>query len=116
MLSKPDTIAADPTAGPWSPEIDQPEMDCETAMLFRAWMRPLFDGAGDWTTLVRVLRDKGYVLAIRDGRLVLTQGDTGRRFCSVRFVGTNLRELSQRLGRPCVRARSDRPASGDFLT
>lgn len=90
-------------------------LDCESAALFRASLNPLFDRAASWTALIEGLNLRGYGLAIRDGRLVLLDTANGRRVCTARYLGTNLRELSRRLGRPCVLAQHDRPGAGEFL-
>ena len=115
MVSDPAQFAVHPAAGdvPAAP-FDTPAIDCETAALLRAWLCPLLATADSWPGLVRTLDAKGYGLAIREGRLVLTRTDTGRRYCSARFLGTSLRELSARLGRPCVRARTDRAGAGEI--
>lgn len=91
------------------------EMDCETAALFRSWVRPLFEQAANWNTLIASLRAKGFGLAIRDSRLVMTKYDDGRLVCPVRFLGLTLRDLAARLGRPIIAARRDNPGAGDFL-
>ncbi len=93
---------------------DWPALDSETAALFRAWMRPLFDQAASWSALTDTLRAKGFGLAIRDGRLVLTEHDNGARICTTRFLGASLAELSARIGRPRILARRDRAAAGEF--
>ena len=93
---------------------DSPPLDCETAALFRSVLCPVFDAAASWGDLIHRLAGKGYGLAIRDGRLVLLDMSTGARVCTARYLGTNLRELSARLGRPVIQARRDAPASGDF--
>ncbi len=98
----------------FSPPVSE-SYDCETAALVRACLCPLFDGATSWKVLAEGLATRGYGLAIRDGRLVVKEAASGRRICSVRYLGTNLRELSGRLGRPMVLARRDRAAAGEFL-
>ncbi len=95
---------------------DWPALDSETAALFRAWMRPLFEQATNWNALTETLRTKGFGLAIRDGRLVLTEYDSGARVCTARFLGTSLAEMSARIGRPRILARRDRDAAGEFVT
>ena len=91
------------------------EFDCETAALIRAALCPLFDAATSWKALSDGLGARGYGLAIRDGRLVVTNMATGRRVCSARYLGTGLRDLAPRLGRPVVLARRDRAAAGELL-
>lgn len=91
------------------------ELDCESAALFRASLSPLFDRAASWAALIEGLALRGYRLAIREARLVLIDTTSGRRVCSARYLGTNLRDLSGRLGRPCVVAQWDRPAAAEFL-
>ena len=88
------------------------QIDCETAALFRAILRPIFDAADSWTALMAGLAEKGFGLAIRDGRLVLTDQTSGQRICGVRFLGNSLAELSARLGRPHVVALPGNRAAG----
>jgi hypothetical protein len=91
------------------------DLDCETAALLRAAIRPIFASAVSWNNLAEVLRDKGYRLAFREGRLCVTDRDTGARICGIRFLGFELRELVRRMGRPIVVARGN-DADGDILT
>lgn len=90
-------------------------LDFETAILFRSCLAPVFDQAQSWPALVDGLATKGYGLAIRHGRLVLTEHDSGKRVCSMRFLGTSLADLAARLGRPCVRALPGQTAAGELL-
>lgn len=90
--------------------------DCETAALLRASVGPFFERAQSWAALSADLNAHGYGLAIREGKLVLTDRTSGHRICTVRYLGSSLRELAARLGRPCVVARRDRPGAGDLLT
>lgn len=90
-------------------------LDCEMAALLRASLTPFFEKAQSWAGLSEDLKAHGYGLAIRDGRLVLVVLTCGKRICTVRYLGTGLRELSERLGRPSIRASRDRPAAGEFL-
>jgi hypothetical protein len=98
-----------------SGNFDAPAIDCETAALFRATLRPLIDKADSWPSLMDTLRTKGYGLAFRDGRLFLTNHFTGKRVCSLRFLGMPLRALVAQLGRPIVRAVPGRKADGELL-
>ena len=91
------------------------DMDCETAALLRAAIRPLFTNAANWGSLTDILREKGYRLAFRDGRLCLTDTRTGARVCGLRFLGLDLKDLVRKLGRPVVIARGDQ-ADGDILS
>lgn len=95
--------------------LDAPEVDSETAALFRATMCPLITQSVSWTALMDTLRAKGYGLAFRNGRLILTNHETGRRVCSLRFLGMPLADLVQRLGRPIVRALPGQHANGELL-
>lgn len=119
MISRPadhQTDSGHHAGSVWQSEIDAPLIDSETAALIRAWMCPLIDDADSWSGLARCLAARGYALAIRSGRLVLLQRDTGTVLCSLRFMGTSLRELSKRFGRPMVRPVPGATASGDILT
>ncbi len=91
------------------------ELDCESAALLRAAIRPLFSSAASWASLADILRDKGYHLAFRQGRLCITDHTTGERICGLRFLGFELRDLVRRMGRPIVVARGS-DADGDVLT
>ncbi|CUJ86052.1 hypothetical protein RUE5091_00418 [Ruegeria denitrificans] len=90
------------------------ELDCETAALLRATIRPVFDTAASWSNLTDILKDKGYRLAFRQGRLCITDRATDERICGIRFLGFEFRELVRRLGRPIVVARGN-DADGDIL-
>ncbi|WP_170325783.1 hypothetical protein [Ruegeria arenilitoris] len=90
------------------------ELDCETAALLRATMRPLFDTAASWASLTDILKDKGYRLAFRQGRLCITDRVTDARVCGLHFLGFEFKELVRRLGRPIVVPRGNN-ADGDVL-
>ncbi|NOD61928.1 MULTISPECIES: hypothetical protein [unclassified Ruegeria] len=90
------------------------ELDCETAALLRAAIRPIFVSAASWSNLADILKEKGYRLAFRQGRLCITDRTTDARVCGLRFLGLEFRELVSRLGRPIVVARGD-GANGDVL-
>lgn len=91
------------------------ELDCESAALLRAAIRPLFSSAVSWASLADILKDKGYHLAFRQGRLCISDHTTGERICGLRFLGFELRDLVRRMGRPIVVARGS-DADGDILT
>lgn len=115
MVSDPARQAI-PAAAPAPGAFDTPDMDSESAALYRAWLCPLLERADSWSGLTATLNAKGYGLAIRQGRLVLVRRDTGEALCSLRFLGTSLRELADRLGRPMVRAVPGGVASGELMT
>ncbi|SHE50655.1 hypothetical protein SAMN05444279_103128 [Ruegeria intermedia] len=89
-------------------------MDCETAALLRAVIRPLFASAVTWAGLADSLREKGYRLAFQSGRMCLMDLATGARLCGLRFLDIELLDLVRRLGRPVVVARGD-SADGELL-
>lgn len=93
---------------------DSPAIDSETAVLLRGWLRPLIDRSASWPALAAALDAHGYALAFRDGRLCLTNRTTGACICTMRFLGTGLKDLVARLGRPAVRPVPGRPASGEL--
>jgi hypothetical protein len=121
MISSQALEATQPFSAPrWQPagalgNTGTPEVDSETAALFRAILRPLIDQSGSWSALMDALHAKGYGLAFRDGRLFLTNQATGRRVCSLRFLGAPLGDLVARLGRPIVRALPGHSANGELL-
>ena len=87
---------------------DAPAMlDSETACLMRSYMVPAIDAAQDWTDLNETLGRKGLEIGFRDGRLVFKRLDTGEEVCTGRFLGTPLRDLVRKLGRPCIKAHAD---------
>ncbi|WP_209504570.1 MULTISPECIES: hypothetical protein [unclassified Ruegeria] len=90
------------------------ELDCETAALLRAAIRPIFVTAASWGNLADILKDKGYRLVFRQGRLCITDRATDARICGLRFLDIEFRELISRLGRPIVVATGD-GANGDVL-
>ncbi len=94
--------------------ITSQDMDCETAALLRAVIRPLFAGAASWASLADTLREKGYRLAFQSGRMCLMDRATGKRLCGLRFLDIELKDLVRRMGRPVVVARGDR-ADGELL-
>ncbi|SMO66269.1 hypothetical protein [Ruegeria faecimaris] len=91
------------------------EIDCETAALLRAAIRPIFSGAASWSNLTDILKDKGYHLAFRQGRLCITDRMTGDRVCGIRFLGFEFKDLVNRLGRPIVVPRGS-GADGDLVS
>lgn len=90
------------------------ELDCESAALLRAALRPVFASAASWGNLTDILKEKGYRLAFRDGRLCITDRMTDERVCGLRFLGLDFRDLVGRMGRPIVVARGQQ-ADGDVL-
>jgi len=95
--------------------LEPPAIDCETAALLRAWLRPLIKQADSWPALTTALQAHGLDVAIRLGRLVLIRRDSGDLVCTMRFIGPGLRELSGRLGRPMVRALPGSHADGVLM-
>ncbi len=89
-------------------------LDCETAVLYRAVLGPVFDRAETWPALVERLAAKGFGLAIRGGRLMLTRTDSGGAICTARFLGHSLSDLAQRLGKPAIVPCRGRIAAGEF--
>ena len=84
-----------------------PALDCETAMLLRSFLLPAIEAAENWADLSDRLGGKGYGIAFRDGRLVFRRRDTGDEVCTGQTLGAPLRDLSRRLGRPCIMAAPD---------
>ena len=90
-----------------APDPVRPALDCETAMLLRSFLLPAIEAAGSWADLSDRLAGMGYGIAFRDGRLILRRGDTGDEVCTGHTLGAPLRDLSRRLGRPCITAAAD---------
>lgn len=102
-------VSHDFTADP-----DAPQLDYETAAIMRGWLRPIVENAQGWPTLIEALAKRGYALAMRNGRLWLTEVETGRWVCTMRHMGSSMRELAGRLGRPAVRPMPGAPNWGEL--
>ena len=57
--------------------MDADDYDCETGVLVRASLCPLFESATSWKVLAETLALRCYALAIRDGRLVVRETRIG---------------------------------------
>ena len=90
-------------------------LDCETGVLLRAMLAPVFQQATSWGNLSRKLARKGFGLVFHQGPLVLTDMDSGERICSCKYLGHPLRALSLRLGRAKVLASHDGRGRGVLL-
>lgn len=92
-------------------EEDRPQqadrLDSETASLMRCYMVPTIQRARNWSELNETLRRKGLTIGFRDGRLIFKRLETGEELCTGQFLGTPLRELVRKLGRPNVRINPD---------
>jgi len=91
----------------WSENRDGNRLDCETAVLLRRVLSPIFDTATSWAQLRRALRSEGYDFVFDDGRLILVETLRGEKICSCRFLGYPLASLVARFGK--LRARPPRP-------
>ncbi|KNG93436.1 hypothetical protein ATO11_12795 [Pseudaestuariivita atlantica] len=89
-------------------------MNSEAAAALRSVVAPIFRTAGDWRELQKKLAAKGFGLTFRKGHMVLTDIATGVAICTGKFLGTPLKEMSARLGRPQIVALPG-GLSGDFL-
>jgi hypothetical protein len=96
MLHQP-TTRTDPGVGLPMP------LESEALALLRLFLTPVMEQARSWAELSRGLSDKGFGLTFRKGHLVVLN-DTGNALCTGRDLGTPLASLSERIGRPCVRA------------
>ena len=99
---------------PAAPSLVIEEYDSETAALMRSCLCPLIDKANSWQELIQGLTKRDYGLAIRAGRLVVIRCASGEQICTMRYLGTSLRDLSARWGRPMIAARRDQTAAGEF--
>ncbi len=89
-------------------------LNSETAVALRSVVAPIFRTAEDWRDLQKKLAQKGFGLTFRKGHMVLTDIATGVAICTGKFLGTPLKEMSARLGRPQIVALPGGMA-GDFL-
>ncbi|MDA0961504.1 MAG: hypothetical protein O2898_01100 [Proteobacteria bacterium] len=92
---------------PATPDPARPALDCETAMLLRSFLLPVIEAAGTWADLSTRLGGMGYDIAFRHGHLIFRHSDTGDEVCTGQTLGAPLRDLSRRLGRPCITAAPD---------
>jgi len=86
---------------------NQAALDSETACLVRSFLVPAIQAARDWHELTLKLNEMGYDLSFRDGRLIFTRADTGQEIGTGEFMGTPLRSLVGKLGRPSIRVHAD---------
>ncbi|MEC3859758.1 hypothetical protein VK792_00555 [Mesobacterium sp. TK19101] len=77
-------------------------LDSESLLLLRGFLTPIFETATDWRGLTQKLGEKGYGLALRHGRLVVIDRDSGSAICTGQSLGVPLRSLAGRIGRPVV--------------
>lgn len=81
--------------------------DVETLTLLRSFLGPIIEGAQDWQDLCQQMECKGFGLTFLHGHLVILNIETGASICTGAMLGTPLHSISQRLGRPAVRANPD---------
>ncbi|TNF19238.1 MAG: hypothetical protein EP318_15915 [Rhodobacteraceae bacterium] len=116
MLHQPDiTPQTDLVRTRWRGARVSNRLDCETGVLLRALLQPVFQQATSWANLRRRLSRKGFGLGFHQGRLVLTERDSGERICSCKFLGHPLGSLTCRLGRAKVLAARDGLGGGTLL-
>ncbi|WP_050927976.1 hypothetical protein [Aestuariivita boseongensis] len=82
-------------------------LDSETACLLRSFLVPAINAARDWHELTVKLHDMGYDLSFRDGRLIFKRANDGAEIGTGEFMGTPLRSLVDKLGRPSIRVSPD---------
>ncbi|CUH74759.1 hypothetical protein [Tropicibacter naphthalenivorans] len=90
-----DTQAAWPTT--------QPALDSETRSLLRLFLAPILETANNWNDISSGLAAKGYRLGFRDGHMVILT-TAGQVVCTGSGLGVPLAQISQRIGRPCIKA------------
>ncbi len=91
-----------------------PALDCETLALMRGFLTPILETAESWDSLTCQLRHKGFGVAFRAGHLVILKLDSGEALCTGRALGVPLRDISARIGKPCIRAHCG-GASGELV-
>ena len=105
MMYQPDLIAeASPLQTRWRGPEDSNRLDCETGVLLRMVLEPVFRQSTSWAGLRRRLAGKGFYLGFNLGRLVLNDRESGARICSCKFLGYPLATLTERLGQAKVAA------------
>lgn len=101
-----------------SPESSVPKpatVDCETAVLLRAVVLPIFDDVQNWTALIDAMKAKGYRIGFRGATFSVIDDQTGKRLCGLRFLGLSMEDLVARLGRPKVIVRPGTSSDGDLM-
>jgi len=84
-------------------------LDCETAVLLRQVVAPIFEQANSWQSLRARLRTEGYDIVFDGSRLILIETLRGTKICSCRFLGHPLPQLAARFGR--LRVRPPKPSA-----
>ena len=92
---------------PRAPDTMPGDLDSESAALLRMVVLPQIEAASSWGDLVMRLREKGFGLGFRAGRMILNRLDSGAEICTGRSLGAPLRGLAARLGRPALRLSRD---------
>jgi hypothetical protein len=87
--------------------------DSETASWLRAFLCPILEQAKDWQNLRTALTQRGYKVAFRGGHMIIAYADTDRAICTGQHIGTPLRSLVARFGRPSI-AMHQGGESGDL--
>ena len=81
-------------------------LDCETGVLLCRKLLPIFESATNWQELHQMLEHDGFGLGFRAGRLMLTDISNGDYICSCRFLGSPLKTLSDKFGKPRARQQT----------
>ncbi|MGR3502306.1 hypothetical protein [Pseudaestuariivita sp.] len=100
-ITKDETATAE-FATNWAGAQGVDTQSTEEAVALRSVLLPVFHAASDWPELQKKLAQKGFGLSFQKGRMVLTDIATGMAICTGRFLGTPLKEISARLGRPSI--------------
>lgn len=95
--AQPQTWSAETCALPVPPE-------SETLALLRGFLAPILETASSWEDLHNQLVAKDYGIAFRQGHLVILNGHTSEAICTGAMLGTPLREIARRIGKPAVKA------------
>ncbi|MBY6141975.1 hypothetical protein KUV26_21285 [Leisingera daeponensis] len=105
MMYQPDLVTeTGPLQTRWRGPEESNRLDCETGVLLRMVLEPVFRQSSSWAGLRRRLAGKGFDLGFYLGRLVLNDRQSGARICSCKFLGYPLGTLAKRLGRAKVAA------------
>lgn len=83
-------------------------LDTETTITLACHLGRVFDNATSWDQLVFDLRDRGFSLRFEDTRLALVNEANGTSLCTCAALGRNFASLTERLGKPRVKADTAR--------
>lgn len=99
-FSQATPVPAGRPLGVWSELMPQRKLACTTAARLRQHLAADFTASGNWFTLCRALRRKGFCLKLRGGALWLYDAASQAALSSCEDLGFSLKDLVLRFGSP----------------